>query len=68
MDPLSPKHIFMALTLLLGSIVIVFPYWKIFKRAGFSGWLSLSMIIPLVNLIFLYYLALAQWPRDRTTA
>ena len=45
------------LTMLLGAVVIVFPFWKIFVKAGFSGWLGLLMIIPMINLIVLYVLA-----------
>jgi nicotinamide riboside transporter PnuC len=44
------------------ALVIVLPYWKIFAKAGFPGWLSLTMIIPGVNLLALFYLAFAKWP------
>jgi len=44
------------------AIGIVLPYWKIFSKAGFSGWLSLTMIIPFLNIVILFYLAFAQWP------
>lgn len=44
------------------AIVIVLPYWKIYSKAGFSGWLSVTMIIPLLNIVMLYYLAFAEWP------
>ena len=50
------------LTMLLGAVVIVLPFWKIFAKAGFSGWLGLLMIIPMVNLIALYVLAFSDWP------
>jgi len=43
------------------AFVIFLPYWQIFKKAGFSPWLSLLMMIPLVNLCALYYLAFAEW-------
>jgi hypothetical protein len=41
--------------------VIVIPYWKIFSKAGFSGWLSLLILLPLVNLIVLYVVAFSEW-------
>ena len=50
------------LTMLLVAVVIVLPFWKIFAKAGFSGWLGLLMIVPLVNLIALYVLAFSDWP------
>ena len=42
--------------------VIVVPFWKIFSKAGFSGALSLLMLVPLVNLIMIFILAFAPWP------
>jgi uncharacterized protein (DUF983 family) len=48
--------------LLIFGTVLVIPYWQIFKKAGFSSWLSLLMFIPLINLGMIYYLAFAKWP------
>ena len=48
----------------IGTVVIL-PFWKIFKKAGYSGWLSLIMIIPFVGILGLFYLAFAQWPIQR---
>ena len=41
--------------------VVVIPYWKIFSKAGFSGWLSLLILLPLINLIVLYIVAFSEW-------
>jgi hypothetical protein len=43
------------------SIVVIIPYWFIFKKAGFSGFLALLMFVPLINVIMLYFLAFARW-------
>ena len=43
------------------SIIVLIPYWFIFKKAGFSPFLSLLMFVPLVNLFMLYFLAFAKW-------
>ena len=50
---------------LIITLIIVIPYWRIFSKAGFSGWLSLTMFIPIINLIMLYYLAFVEWPIKR---
>lgn len=47
------------------AIVIVIPFWRIFGKAGYSKWLGLLMVIPLVNVITLYWLAFSTWPRQR---
>ncbi|HKK05288.1 MAG TPA: hypothetical protein VKA50_05500 [Gammaproteobacteria bacterium] len=51
--------------LIIYAVIIVLPFWKITAKAGYSGWLSLLMIIPLVNLIYIYFLAFASWPSLR---
>ena len=43
--------------------VLVIPYWRIFSKAGFPGFLALLIVVPLVNLIVLYYVAFADWKR-----
>ena len=48
--------------LLFLSALIIFPYWKIFRKAGFPTWLSLLTVIPIVDLVVLYYVGLAKWP------
>jgi hypothetical protein len=55
----QPLHLLLIAVL---GFVVLLPYWQIFKKAGFSPWLSLLMVIPLVNLCALYYLAFARWP------
>ncbi len=48
--------------MLVWIILIVLPFWKITSKAGYSGWLSLLILIPLANIIFLYFLAFSKWP------
>jgi hypothetical protein len=50
------------------AIIAVIPFWRICKRIGYSPWLSLLILVPLVNLIFIYVLAFSQWPSERGTA
>ena len=61
MDNVTLIRIVAGVIALLVIPVMVVPYWKIFSRAGFPGVLSLVMIVPLVNLIVLYYVAFARW-------
>ena len=50
------------LLLLVASIVIIVPLWKVFSKAGYSGALSLGMTLPLVNIVLLYFLGFSDWP------
>ncbi|HTZ56814.1 MAG TPA: hypothetical protein VMB49_01900 [Acidobacteriaceae bacterium] len=43
------------------SFLIVIPYWFIFKKAGFTPVLAILMLVPLINVVMLYFLAFAQW-------
>lgn len=49
----------------IGAIITVIPFWKICMRVGLSPWLSLLLVVPLVNLIFVYYVAFSAWPALR---
>jgi hypothetical protein len=47
---------------LIIAVVAVIPFWRICARVGYSPWLSLLILVPLVNLFFIYYLAFSEWP------
>lgn len=46
-------------------LLVVIPAWKITTKAGFPGILSLLVLIPVANIVFLYVLAFAEWPALR---
>lgn len=52
---------------IVGAIVVVIPMWRICDRMGHPGWFSIAALIPLLNVVLLYYLGFADWPRDRPT-
>jgi uncharacterized membrane protein YhaH (DUF805 family) len=47
------------------GLIIVLPSWKIFTKAGFSGWLAVLMVVPIVNILVEYYVAFSDWPLSR---
>lgn len=53
------------LWMLLFSAIVVLPFWRICAKAGYSGWLSLLVVIPLANVIFFYFLGFSEWPALR---
>nr|BBH94957.1 hypothetical protein KTA_31560 [Thermogemmatispora argillosa] len=46
--------------LVLGFVVLV--SWQIFSKAGYSGALSLLMLIPVANIVAICILAFGRWP------
>jgi hypothetical protein len=53
---------------LLVAIVTVVPFWRLCARLGYSPWLGLLILIPLVNIIFIYVLAFSEWPSQKKSA
>jgi hypothetical protein len=45
--------------------LLIVPYWKIFSKAGFRGTLAFLMLVPVVNLIVLYYVDVLKVERSR---
>ncbi len=46
--------------LVLLAVLLVIPFWKICRSSGHSGFLSILILVPVINLIFLYYLAFSN--------
>lgn len=48
--------------LLIVAALVVPPYWQLWKRTGHSPWLSLLILIPVVNIVSIWVLAFKAWP------
>jgi uncharacterized membrane protein YhaH (DUF805 family) len=51
--------------LLLPLAIIGVYFWmmvRILNKAGYSGWWSLLMLVPLVNIVMIWVFAFADWP------
>ncbi|MEA2708853.1 MAG: hypothetical protein QOF78_1454 [Phycisphaerales bacterium] len=46
----------------IGIAIAVAIWGTIFKKAGYSFWMGLLMIIPLVNLIWFLIFVFSKWP------
>ena len=53
--------------MILMVVINVIPFWFISKKAGYHPALGLLTLVPLVNLIYLYFLAFADWPALQRT-
>lgn len=49
----------------VAAVIAIIPFWRLCTRVGHSPWLSLLLLIPIANLIFVYYLAFSEWPAQR---
>ena len=50
---------------LLLTLFMLFVFWRILSRAGYSGWLTLVNLIPFGTLGLLLLLAFGNWPALR---
>ncbi|MCE5333604.1 MAG: hypothetical protein LLG06_03350 [Desulfobacteraceae bacterium] len=50
------------LLILATGVLALLPFWIIIRRTGLPGPLSLCLLVPVLNLIILYYVAFARWP------
>lgn len=57
-----------SLVMLVMAVIVILPFWFIFSKAGYSKWLSLLMVVPLVNIALLYFLAFSKWPNSANTS
>lgn len=51
--------------MLIIAALLVVPFWRICSRLGIPRVTALLIVVPVVDLVFLYWLAFAEWP-DRT--
>jgi hypothetical protein len=49
---------------ILGFLALGIPLVKLLGRTGHSRWLVLLMLLPLLNLVFLWVFAFKKWPID----
>ncbi len=48
---------------LLMSLLLIIPTWRICQRAGFSGAVSLLLLVPVIGgFIVMSILAFSEWP------
>ena len=63
MQGASPAELLMLTVLLLFMVAIVaYPASRICSRLGFSPWLGLLALVPVVNVFLLFFVAFSRWP------
>jgi predicted PurR-regulated permease PerM len=43
-------------------VIFLWPWARIFSKAGYSRWMCLIFIVPIVNVFVLFWFAFAEWP------
>lgn len=45
--------------------LVIWVYARIARQAGYSGWLALALLVPVLNLVMLCVFAFSTWPVKR---
>jgi hypothetical protein len=48
----------------LSAFVLIWPAARICRRIGFSPWLGVLAVGPVANVVLLWFVAVAQWPKS----
>jgi hypothetical protein len=67
MTPSATSILPLLALILIPAIVTALAGWKILARAGYSGVWSLTLLVPLVQIIAVYLFALSRWPVQKST-
>jgi hypothetical protein len=54
------------LIVLVVFLVFQWPFWRIVRKAGYPGALSLLLLVPFVNIIVIWVFAFVTWPTEKT--
>ena len=57
-----PEGLIVLTVVLIYLVVVAWPAARICRRVGFSPWLGVLAIAPIVNVLLLWYVAFARWP------
>jgi hypothetical protein len=59
---IAASSLIIGLISLAAMVFGIIIYWKIFSKAGYSGAMSLLMLVPIANIIVICMLAFGNWP------
>lgn len=63
MQGASPTElVLLAVVLLFMLAIVAFPASRICSRLGFSPWLGLLALVPVANVLLLFFVAFSRWP------
>ena len=56
------------IALLFYVLAILIPLGELLRRTGFSRWWILLSFVPIINIVGLWIVAYAKWPKDNQTS
>jgi hypothetical protein len=68
MSAIGVPEIVALVVILAMFMVIIYPAARVCRRMGFSPWLGVLAVVPLANLVLLWFVAMTDWPSSKTSA
>lgn len=68
MIPSIPQLLILLVVILLVFVLPYIVFSPIARKAGFSKWWSLVMIIPIVNIVAIWVFSFIEWPLERNNS
>ncbi len=65
MTGMGLPELVVVLVIAAGLSVVIWPAVRICRRAGFPAWLGVLTVVPVANVVLLWFVALAEWPSAR---
>ena len=60
----SPEAVIL-LAVVANLLLVAYPAVRICRRLGFSAGLGLLAVVPIANLVLLWFVAITAWPLER---
>jgi hypothetical protein len=62
MGSIGIPELIVVVVVLGGCLSIAWPAARLCRRLGWSPWLGILALVPIANVVLLWYLAYAPWP------
>jgi hypothetical protein len=62
-DSVGIPELVVVLAIAVMALVVVWPAAQICRRIDFPLWLGVLVIVPVANVLLLWFVATARWPR-----
>jgi hypothetical protein len=55
-------HLGIPIAGIIGILMACLVFGRIFSKAGYSSWMGLLMLVPVANIMTVFWFAYADWP------
>ena len=58
-------ELFLLVLILFWVALVLLPACRICRKAGYPAWLGAGAILPVLNILLLFFIGFAKWPIER---